>query len=164
MKTKLAISVLLLAVAVTLACNASKVSMYVNLAVDSVKGGISLAQSYGANISADAAQKVSTIGTDLENSFSAWASASATDKPGKWAAVQTALNSFKTYLPQVLNDAGVDPKYTAYAGIASLAITAVEAAVNLIEAQNAPAGTQRCPIQEELQPADGYSRPSRIAT
>lgn len=131
----------ILLVALTACPAASKVNLYVGLAVNAVNGGLALAKTFGVQISDSTTAKVSSLGTDLENAVTAWAGASAAQKPGQWAAVQTALDAFKTYLPAALNDAGVPAQYAAYAGIVSLAITAVEAAVNIVEALHAPAGT-----------------------
>lgn len=140
MKTKIGIAVLVVALTAAVACSSSQVSVYVNLADQAVVNGLQLAKSFGVNVTQTVVDKVTSLSNDLNNAFAAWAGASANDKPGKWPAVETALDAFKTYLPQVLKDAQVPAQDQVYATIVTLAINAVEAAVNLIEQQNPASG------------------------
>lgn len=133
MKLKMSIAVVLLAIMITVACNASKVSTYVNLAVNSAEGVLSLAKSLGANVPDATVTLVNSLGTDVTTAVTNWANASASAKPGQWGQVQAALDAFSTQIPQILKDVNLPAQY---ATLVQLAITAVEAAVNIVEQQN----------------------------
>jgi hypothetical protein len=121
---------------------ASKVNMYVDLAVGAVTNGLTLANTFGANIPQATIDEATNDGALLEKAVADWSAASATQKPGLWPEVQKDLDLFKNNLPALLN--AVHVSNPLYAGIAQLAIVAVEDAVTFIEAQNpAVAGAKK---------------------
>lgn len=142
MKTKVSLVIITAILAVTLACS-SKIETYVDLAVDSTVNGLTLANSFGAQIPASTLAEAKSDGDLLKKAVADWIAATPDGKTTAWAEVQKDLTIFQTNLPAFLKAAHVDNP--AYANIANLAIAAVEAAVNFIESQNTVAGVKRAP-------------------
>ncbi len=125
--------VVLLLIAAT--CNnASKVTMYVNLAVDATTNGLRLAESFGAQVPQTTLDEVSRDGDLVKKAVADWTTADNAAKPGAWDAVQAALDIFKNNLPAILQ--AVHINNPAYSAIVSLALTAVEEVVNVVQSLN----------------------------